>query len=178
MRGTKLSDVKQVYSHQQALSQCGAYFEQHNYELVPYVNTALAAQYVRGCKDRTKVAVASIETAEIYGLEVLVKDIHTSAENTTRFIVISKELKKVGNRFNLLFTVEHQTGALATIMQMIGSFGFNMESIKSKSIHHIPWQYYFYIEVVGDINSDKANKMIDSLKQNCKNLKILGVYTK
>ncbi|MEG0692265.1 MAG: chorismate mutase, partial [Oscillospiraceae bacterium] len=173
IKGTKLSDIKQVYSHHQALSQCGEFFNQYHYELVPYPNTALAAKYVSECGDTSKVAVASIETAEIYGLDVLVKDINTSAENTTRFIIISKELKSTGNRYNLLFTLEHSAGELANVMQIIGSYGFNMESIKSKSLHNVPWQYYFYVELVGDIKSDNSQKMLATLKENCKELNLL-----
>ncbi len=178
VKGAKLSDIKQVYSHHQALSQCGDFFDKHSFELVPYPNTALAAKYVFECNDKSKAAVASSETAQIYSLDVLAKDINTSAENTTRFIVISKKLKTTGNRFNLLFTVEHSTGKLANVMQIIGKYGFNMESIKSKSLRDIPWQYYFYVELVGDCQSDEAKEMLCELKENCKELKLLGVYSK
>ncbi|MFZ2537471.1 MAG: chorismate mutase [Oscillospiraceae bacterium] len=177
-KGAKLSDIKQVYSHHQALSQCGDFFDKHSYELIPYPNTALASKYISQCNDKSKAAVASSETAEIYSLDVLAKDINTSAENTTRFIVILKELKTTGNRFNLLFTLEHSTGELANVMQIIGNYGFNMESIKSKSLRNVPWQYYFYVELVGDSQSDEAKEMLCKLKENCKELKLLGVYAK
>lgn len=178
IKGSRLSDIKQVYSHQQALSQCDEFLRQYPFELIPYTNTALAAKYVSGCGDKSKAAIASAETAEIYGLDLLKTDINTSDENATRFIIIAKELKARGNRFNMLFTLEHSTGALAKAMQIIGSYGFNMESIKSKSIHNIPWQYYFYVEIVGDLYSESATGMMERLKENCKELKLLGVYTK
>lgn len=177
-KGASISDIKQVYSHHQALSQCGEYFDNYDFELIPYPNTALAAKYVSECNDKSKAAVASNETANIYSLDVLKNDINTSKDNTTRFIVISKNLKNVGNRFNLLFTLEHSAGQLANVIQIIGKYEFNMENIKSRSIHSVPWQYYFYVEIIGDIKSSNASKMIDELTENCKELKLLGVYEK
>ncbi len=79
--------------------------------------------------------IASEQTAQLYGLEILVPNINTSTENTTRFIVISKKLIKSGNRFNFCVTVNHDAGQLAKIMQIIGSMGFNMESIKSRPLY-------------------------------------------
>lgn len=175
---TRINDIKQVYSHNQALSQSKEFLERFNFELIPYANTALAAQYISQTGDITKAAVASAETAKLYGLDVLAPNINTSTENTTRFIVISKNLKKEGNRFNLLFTVHHNTGELAKVLKIISDFGFNMESVKSKSLHSIPWQYYFYVEIVGDVNCDNAKELMKSLEDNCKELKLLGTYFK
>lgn len=176
---TKLDDIKQVYSHHQALTQCKHFFETRpSYELVPYANTALAAQYVSQTEDKSKAAVASKETAKLYGLEVLVENINTSSENTTRFIVISKKLQNEGNCFNMMFTVDHNAGQLANIIQIISKHGFNMESIKSKSIHNLPWQYYFYAELQGNVNDEKSQALINELTQKCKTFKIIGSYEK
>lgn len=180
--GAKISDIRQVYSHEQALSQCKAYLDGLGVELVPYVNTALAAKFVSETGDKTKAAIASFETAALYQLEALVRDINTSAENTTRFVVISKELMPIGgtgtpcNRFSLLFTVDHDPGRLARVMQVIATYGFNMESIRSRSVHNVPWQYYFYVEIVGDAESDKAKEMLGKIRENCAELKLLGAY--
>ncbi len=179
VRGATIADIKQVYSHHQALSQSKKFLDCYNFELIPYYNTALAAKYVSECNDKTKAAVASPETAKLYNLSVLAENINTSAENTTRFIVISKSLEGVkGNRFNIIFTLDHAVGQLAKIMQIIGNFGFNMESIKSKSMHSLPWQYYFYVEIVGDVGSDVAKQLLIELKQNCREVKLIGVYSK
>lgn len=178
VKGAELTDIKQVYSHHQALSQCKRYFDMYDFDLIPYPNTALAAQYVSETNDKTKAAVASIETAKLYGLDVLVENINTSSENTTRFIVISKKKNEEGNRFNLMFTLSHNAGQLARVMQIISKHNFNMESIKSKAIQNIPWQYYFYVEIVGNAIDENAVTLLDELEENCQELKLLGVYDK
>lgn len=176
--GSSLSDIKQVYSHPQALSQCREFLEPYRFEQVPYLNTALAAEYVSQTGDKTKAAIASEETAELYGLQILKKNINTSKENTTRFIVVSREPGRTGNRFSLLFTVRHDAGQLAAVMQVIAQDGFNMECIRSKSMRDLPWQYYFYVELVGDAASDEAQAMIEKIKPLCTRVKVLGAYTK
>ena len=176
--GATLKDIKQVYSHPQAISQCQAFIKENHLEAVPYANTAQAAQYVSGLADLTKAAIASEDTANLYHLQILVKNINTSAENTTRFIIIQKDLQATGNRFNLLFTVKHDAGQLAKIMQVIGDLGFNLESIKSRPLHNLPWQYYFYVEIVGDLRDDKSKELLALLEKHCQKLKVLGVYSK
>ncbi len=177
LSGAKLSDIKQVYSHHQAIGQCKDFLDQHGFEVIPYANTAGAAQYVSEAKDNSKAAIASAETAGLFGLTILAENINTSAQNTTRFIVISNLPQTTGNRFNLLFTVGHKAGQLAKIMEIIGGFGFNLESIKSRPLHNLPWQYYFYIEVIGNLQDQRTRELIEKLKQNCTSLKVLGSYT-
>lgn len=176
--GASVTDIKQVYSHPQALSQCRTFLEPYRFEQVPYLNTALAAEYVARTGDKTKAAIASEETAELYGLQILKKNINTSNENTTRFIVVSREAGRTGNRFSLLFTLRHDAGQLAAVMQVIAQNGFNMECIRSKSMHDLPWQYYFYVEIVGDASSDEAKAMIGQIEPLCTRLKVLGAYVK
>ncbi len=104
---------------------------------------------------RALAAIASQETAALYGLAVLAENINTSEDNTTRFIVIGKGCA-TGNRFSLLFTVDHRAGRLARVMQVIGEMGFNLECIKSRPMPHVPWEYYFYVELVGDLRRRSA----------------------
>lgn len=172
----QLKDIKQVYSHPQGLAQCSLFLQGRGYELVPYGNTALAAKYVAEQQDVSKAAIASIETADLYGLKVLAKNINTSTQNTTRFIVIANTAQEDGNRFSLLFTVKHETGALMQVMEMMARHGMNLESIKSRSLHDQPWAYYFYSEVVGHINSKEAKLLLEDMKKVCAMVKIIGVY--
>lgn len=174
--GASLDGIRQVYSHEQGLSQCGEYLDSLGVERVPYANTAMAAKLVSELGDNSKAAIASFETAELYGLSVLVRDINTSAENTTRFAVITGEPVGAGNRFSLLFTVDHNAGRLASVMQVIARYGFNMESIRSRSVHNVPWQYYFYVEIVGNVLSEEAQRMLGEMRLHCAELKILGSY--
>ena len=175
--GARLEEIRQVYSHHQAISQCQTYLKEHSLQAVSYPNTALAAKFVSEQGDRTLAAIASPETAEIYNLQVLAPRINTSAENTTRFIVLGQEMPQRGNRFNLLFTVSHQAGQLAKVMQIIGEMGFNLESIKSRSLKEIPWQYYFYVEIVGNLQEERSQQLLHVLRQTCTMVKVLGTYT-
>lgn len=177
VKGAVLEDVAEVYSHQQALSQCYDYCSNHGWQTVPYSNTALAAEYVAKSDDKTKAAIASLETAEIFGLCVLARNINTSAHNTTRFMVISREENFSGNRFNMLFTVGHEAGQLAKVMSIFGDFGYNLESIKSRPMKNLPWQYYFYAEIIGDLKNQQTAELLNKLKETCNLLKILGSYT-
>lgn len=119
--GARLEDIRQVYSHHQAISQCQTWLAGRDFEVVPYPNTALAAKYVSECGDCAKAAIASADTAALYGLSILARDINTSAQNVTRFVVLSRTPQHRGNRFNLVFTVRHDAGALARAMQIIAA---------------------------------------------------------
>lgn len=176
IKGTKLSEIKQIYSKDQALSQCHQFLRGRDIELIPYPNTALAAEYVAMQKDKSKAAIASQETAEIFDLEILEENIESAQDNTTRFIVIEKELQDKGNHFNVMFTLPHNAGTLANVMQVIAEGGFNMESIKSRSLKNQPWKYYFYIEVVGNPFHEKEKVLLQSLESVCEELKVLGCY--
>lgn len=174
----KIEDIRKVYSHPQGLAQSALFLQGRGFELIPYGNTALAAKYVAKEKDKSKAAIASIETAELYGLKVLAKNINTSMQNTTRFVIISKTPREDGNRFSLLFTVQHQTGALMKVMELMAHYGMNMESIKSRSLHDQPWSYYFYCEVVGHINSEEAKQLLNDMKKVCEMVKVIGIYNR
>lgn len=178
IKGTDINAIKQVYSHEQALNQSKHFLNMYPFELVPYPNTALAAKYVSETNDPSKAAVASLETAELYGLDVLVKNINTSVDNTTRFIVISKEAHNEGNRMSFLFTTDHNTGSLAKVINAISLHGFNMENIKSRAIHNQPWKYYFYVEVEGSAQDDEAFALFEDFQRYCQDFRYLGSYLK
>ena len=171
--GTKLDQIKSVYSHQQAIAQSETFLRQFGLPA-----TAMAAKFVAESGDSSKAAIASVETAALYGLEVLVPSINTDGDNTTRFIVLSREKPTAGNRFSLLFTVDNKPGKLAEVIQIIGASGFNMESIKSRPMPHVPFEYYFYVELVGDPTADETAALLRELNHVCRTVRLLGVYTK
>lgn len=176
VEGSSISDIKQVYSHQQALSQCQNYLNGFEYEIIPYVNTALAAKYISEAQDKSKAAIASIETADIYHLKVLAPNINTSRDNTTRFVVIGKELSEIGDHVSMIFTVHHETGQLAKVMEIVAKYGYNMENIKSRSIKNESWQYYFYMEVNGAYGDEKMQAMIEECRSCTQTFKVIGTY--
>ena len=175
--GASLADIRTVYSHPQGLMQCKEFLQSAGIAQESYASTALAAKYIREKGDPTCGAIASLATAELYDLAVLASDINTLHDNTTRFIVIGRSMPENGDRFSLLFTVHHEAGQLARVVQIISNYGFNLECIKSRPLHNAPWQYYFYIEVVGDLSGAAASSLLTALRSVCMQIKVLGTYT-
>lgn len=176
--GVHLQELRDVYSHQQAIAQSETFLKSFRLPAHAMPNTAMAAKFVAESGDRTKAAIASRETAALYGLEVLVPEINTDGDNTTRFIVLSREQPTAGNRFSLLFTVDNKPGKLAEVIQKIGASGFNMESIKSRPMPHTPFEYYFYVELVGSPAQAETAALLQELNRTCRTVRMLGVYTK
>ncbi len=176
-----LSDITRVVSHPQALMQCRKYTEEHGFETKEYVNTALAAQYVSDLGDKHTAAIASREAAELYGLKVAQSGINESKNNTTRFAVLSpvpNESKKGGmeDRFILMFTVRNEAGKLAEAVDIIGKYGYNMQSLRSRPMKELLWQYYFFVEAEGDIHSENGKQMLSELTGCCDRLKLIGSF--
>lgn len=181
--GSTLSDIKKVVSHPQALGQCRKYIRQRGFETVEYSNTALAAEYVAKLGDPTVAAIASKEAADIFGLAVLDHDINSQRNNTTRFAVFSRVSNaggaSGGNLHSiLLFTVRNEAGSLAKALDVIGSFGFNMRTLRSRPMKELLWEYYFYVETEGNIQTERGQNLLEELGQFCDRLKFAGTYTK
>lgn len=173
-----VEDIKTVTSHPQALSQCHDYVKLRGYATEQANNTALAAKRVAESGDPTLGAIASVETAEIFGLKVLEANVNKSGENTTRFAVLSK-VKATNPALSnsvLMFTVKNEAGSLAEAIGIIGKYGFNMTALRSRPLKKHSWQYYFYIEIDGSVNTDEGQKMIDELSAVCDQLKVAGTF--
>lgn len=174
IHGATVQDIKTVVSHPQALAQSAEFLERLGVTTQTYPNTAAAASYVADLNDISVAAIASVQTAELYHLSLLAEKVNQSTDNTTRFLVITKEAPTIGNRFSLLFTVKHQAGSLAQVISLVAEQGFNMESIKSRPMPHVSWEYYFYMELVGD--GSTAFSLQEKLEQVCHSVRILGIY--
>ena len=125
------------------------------------------------------------ETAKLYGLQILAEGVNEDGDNTTRFIVIEKEgtqrqpiAAAPGQRLSMLFTVDHKPGRLARVIQIIGERGFNMETIKSRPLPHVQFEYYFYVQLVCPANAatDDCAKLVHELENVCRTVRILGVF--
>ena len=181
LKAAHRADIKTVISHPQALMQCASYISEHGYAAVKATNTAVAAQQVAQSGDVSLAAIASKETAELYGLRVMDHDINESGVNTTRFAVFSRARNEVitpENHFILLFTVNNEVGALAKAVNIISAHGFDMRVLRSRPVKDVPWQYYFYVEAKGDQHSDEGKRMLRELSVCCEELKIVGHYAK
>ena len=172
----KLSDIKQVYSHEQALMQCSEELEKLNVELISFSNTALASEYIKEKNDISKAAIASSLTAEVFGLKILKQEINNNKSNTTRFAVISKKITEIKDHFAFMFTTHHTSGALAEVLNEISKNHINLTSIKSRSTHMDAFKYYFYCEAEGRLDSFDVKNMIDALNKKCATFKIIGSY--
>lgn len=177
-----MDGIRTVISHPQALDQCRSYLRRHGFEEVSASNTALAARTVAEKRDVHTAAIASAETAALYGLKVLDHDINESRSNTTRFAVFSRAENRPAagtdaSTFLLLFTVKNVAGALARAVSVIGEHGFNMKVLRSRPMKTLPWEYYFYVEAEGDADSEAGRQMMEELSKQCAMLKVVGRYS-
>ena len=173
-----VADIRRVTSHPQALSQCHEHIKMRGFETLEATNTALAAKTVAELGDKSLGAIASVETAEIYGLKVLEANINKSGENTTRFAVLSKVQASTPSLPSsvLMFTVKHEAGSLAGAIGIIGKYGFNMTALRSRPMKKHSWQYYFYVEIDGDTETENGKRMLEELSRVCDRLKVAGSF--
>ncbi len=177
--GAKMEDIRTVVSHPQALAQCDGYIRAHGFKTLQEVNTALAARAVAEGDDPTVAAIASEETAALYGLTVLDHNINDIGMNTTRFVVLSRVANlehETGKHFILTFTVRNEAGFLAKAVNIIGEYGYNMRCLRSRPMKDLLWQYYFYVELEGDLESENGKQMLEALADYCERLKVLGSF--
>ena len=179
----KPEDIKKVLSHPQALGQCNEYIRARGLESEEYSNTALAAKRVKELSDKSVGAIASGEAAEIFGLKVLDKNINEARSNTTRFAVFSRVPNKTASSGSgvhsvLLFTVRNEAGSLARAIDVIGNHGFNMRTLRSRPMKELLWEYYFYVEAEGNIQTEAGQNMLEELSEFCDKLKFVGTYVR
>lgn len=182
--GATLAGVRTVISHPQALAQSSVFLQQHSLTTQPWSNTADAAKHIAELKDPSVAAIASAETADLYGLQILAAGVNADGDNTTRFIVIERAeqppvMTGEGQRLALLFTARHEPGRLAAVLDQIGARSFNMECIKSRPLPHVPFQYYFYVQLVCPAGSTRADceALLDILRTDCSTLRLVGAFT-
>lgn len=182
VKGARREDVRTVVSHRQALAQCNDYIRRHGLEVVELSNTAVAAQHVAELGDPSVAAIASEDAASLYGLELLEHHINSSSTNTTRFATFTRTRNmpsgrdKMDEHFILVFTVANEAGALAKTLNIIGSHGFNMCNLHSRPMKELMWNYFFFVELEGNINTPDGEDLMVQLGTVCEKLKLLGTY--
>ena len=176
--GATIDDIKKVTSHPQALGQCHDYIKLRGFDVEEANNTAISAKTVAEMNDKSLGAIASVETAQIYGLKVLESNINKSGENTTRFAVLSrvKADSPMLTSSVLMFTVKNEAGSLANAISIIGKYDYNMTALRSRPLKKHSWQYYFYIEIDGNTDTEEGKKMMADLNKVCDQLKIAGTF--
>lgn len=173
-----VDDIKTVISHPQALSQCREYIKAMGLETEDATNTAVAAQKIAAANQKHLGAIASLETAQLYGLKVLQPNINKSGENSTRFAVLSRIPASSPSLSSsvLMFTVRHEAGSLAKAISIIGKYGYNMTALRSRPLRKHSWQYYFYIEIDGSTDTAEGKQMLEELNLVCDQLKVAGTF--
>ena len=180
MPGARMEDITHVISHPQALEQCGGFIRQHGLTQEQASNTAVASKYVSELGDIHTASIGSSENARLYGLNILAPDINEMSNNSTKFVVLSKEEKNITpserEELALMFTLINAPGTLARAITVFGEHDYDMRLIHSRPLKHHQWHYYFYIEAVGDGRGGNREKMLDALRENCEMLKVLGCF--
>jgi prephenate dehydratase len=171
-------DVLRVHSHPQALGQCRDYLERHGYEPVSSYDTAGSVKMLKEQGLRDSAAIASRRAAEVYGMEVLDSGIETHQENYTRFLVIGHEdmQQTSSDKTSIAFIVDHRPGTLYTALKAFAENGIDLTKIESRPMLGKPWEYIFFIDVIGHREDSNLNMALRLLKENSRSVKILGSY--
>lgn len=179
IKGSKISDIKTVYTHPQGFAQCAAFLDKNkNWECIPLNNTAASALKVSKENDSSTAAIASPLAAEIYGLDILEKDIINSEINTTRFIIVSKEkiFKKNAKKIMVSFELPHESGSLYRMLSHFIFNRLNMTKIESRPIPSRKWEYRFFVEFEGNLNEHNTKTAIKGITEEAISIKLMGNY--
>ena len=176
--GTKISDIKTVYSHAQSLMQSAHYLQEKGWQQISMKNNAFAAQKVAEDKNPTEAAIASEYAAKVYGLEILEKGVNDLKENSTRFIIITnqKVFSKDASKISLCFEVNHESGALYHALSHLFYNGLNMTKIESRPLEGRHWEYRFFVDFEGNMEDSAVKNALRGLREETRNMKILGNY--
>ncbi|MDY3249705.1 MAG: prephenate dehydratase [Candidatus Choladocola sp.] len=177
--GTKLEEIRKVYSHQQALSQCEEYLDQHReWQQIPYDNTARAAKKVAEDKDPSQAAIGSRFAAEYFGLEVLAEHVYYNEANSTRFIIVTNQriFRRDAQKISICFELPHSSGSLYNILSHFIYNNLNMNRIESRPITGRNWEYRFFVDFDGNLNDSAVKNALRGIREEAINMKILGNY--
>jgi len=177
-RTGRMEDIERVYSHPMSLAQCKAWLRQHlpNAEKVPAASNAEAARRTRAADDAA--AIAGESAGHVYGLKVVAGPIEDRADNTTRFLVLGRELFTPSghDRTSLLVFVRDRPGALYNVLSPFAKHGVSMNRIESRPAHSGRWQYGFFIDVSGHVEDSQVKQALAELGEYATDVKILGSY--
>ncbi len=177
-KGATMQDIKEVYAHPQALSQCARYIQRHGFETNEYSNNAVAAKHVSRWNDPTKAAIASSVAGRQFDLDILEEDIQDIDGNQTRFIIISKHLviREGADKISLTFSLPHQTGSLYRVLSRFAANGMNISKIESRPLKGQNFSYRFYLDFNGNVHDEKVCSLICALSTEMSHFKFLGNY--
>jgi prephenate dehydratase len=173
-------EISVVYSHPQALAQCRKYIQKKHLESIPMYDTAGSVKFIKETRNASAAAIASKHAAQIYDMKVVEEDIEDNSNNFTRFLIISKRYDKKAddNKISVIFSIPHNPGSLYSILQEFALRNINLTRIESRPTKNIPWEYYFFVDLEGNVNNDKISDSLLSVKSATIFFKLLGSYKK
>ncbi|TVQ22801.1 MAG: 3-deoxy-7-phosphoheptulonate synthase [Spirochaetaceae bacterium] len=177
--GTTISDVRRVYSHPQALAQCHEFLRSHEWELVPFYDTAGSVAHIAEQRENGNAAIANAGAAEVYGMEVIKAGIETNPSNYTRFMILSRDEDDSdtgANMAGLVFSTPDRPGALFSAMQILADAELNLKKLESRPIAGKPWQYMFYVDVELPAGGGAFPDALERLRHVVEDLRVLGIF--
>ena len=178
--GAKLSDIKEIYSHEQAIGQCGTFLSSlgADVKIIPCANTAMAAKIVAESDDLTKASISAPACVELYGLNVLKDDVQDSDNNYTKFICITKKpaIYAGSSHTSLIISCPNKPGALSDILSMLSARGVNMVKLESCPVTGRNFEFIFYLELDANVREPGVVAMLEELERTSESFTFLGCY--
>jgi len=176
--GTTPEELKRARSHPQALAQCRQYLQRHDLEPIPAFDTAGSARDLAAQPEAGTAAIASALAAEMYGLDILDRDIADLAFNYTRFFVLGADdpPRSQRSKTSLIFAVRHDPGALHGCLGEFSARNLNLTKIESRPRRNQPWQYLFYLDFEGHWQDPESEAALLGLLRRASFVKMLGSY--
>ncbi len=178
--GAFLDSIREIYSHEQAISQCSAFLAQRkDVKVIPVENTAVAAKMVADSGRTDVAALSSRSCAELYGLKNLASSIQDQGNNHTRFICISKNLEVYpgSDRTSVMMVLNHRPGALYKVLARLYAMGINVTKLESRPLPDRDFEFMFYFDLDTSIYSQEFVQLMCELGDLCEEFKYLGSYS-
>lgn len=181
-KNVKQKDIRSVFSHPQALAQCKNYLRKHKeLQIVPFSNTAAAVKKIKDEKINDAAAIASMQAAIDFNMDILASNIEDHNSNITRFLIISAQEKKFKTvsknvKTSIVFSTKNIPGALFKCLAVFALRDINLYKIESRPMHGQGFQYLFYLDLEGDLRLDSVRNAIDHLQELTVFYRFLGSY--
>ena len=176
--GTRMEDIRTVFSHPQSLMQSARFLAEHDWKQISLPNNAFAARKVAQEGDCSQAAIASEYAGKVYGLEVLKKPVNQSETNSTRFIIITNQkiFRKDAKKVSICFEIAHESGSLYHMLSHFIYNNLNMTKIESRPIEGRNWEYRFFVDFDGNLADSAVKNALRGLRDEAQNMRILGNY--
>lgn len=177
--GVKLEDIKEVFSHEQAINQCSNFLAELGVKVNVCANTAKAAKMVAESGRKDCAAIGSKDCAELYGLKALKNGITNTDNNYTRFICISKtpEIYPGANKTSIMMVLPHKPGSLYNVLSKFAALGLNMTKLESRPIPGTNFEFMFYFDIDASVYSDNLKALLTELEDEAEQFSYLGSYS-